>query len=39
VWNPTDGKEAVNTAKSDYSGNLPTEWGKQYKAWVPKAAV
>ena len=39
AWNPKDGKETVNTAKSDYSGNVPTAWGKQYKAWVPKTTT
>ena len=36
VWNPGGGKETVNSVHGDYSGNLPTEWGAQYKEWVPK---
>eukprot|EP01049_Picozoa_sp_SAG25_P013077 SAG25_NODE_1927_length_2139_cov_2.169608_3_plen_129_part_00 len=36
VWNPGGGKERVNSARSDYSGNHPTSWGKQYREWVPR---
>ena len=39
VWNPGSGKETVNSAGGDFSGNAPTEWGKQYKAWVPQKHV
>ena len=35
VWNPGGGAERVNSAASDYSGNKPTAWGNQYKAWKP----
>eukprot|EP01045_Picozoa_sp_COSAG04_P042372 COSAG04_NODE_13354_length_609_cov_1.398039_1_plen_179_part_01 len=35
MWNPGGGAERVNSAASDYSGNKPTAWGNQYKAWKP----
>lgn len=34
VWNPGGGSERVNGAESDYTGNAPTAWGAQYKAWL-----
>jgi hypothetical protein len=35
VWNPGAGKHHVNEAASDFTGNQPTAWGAQYRAWSP----
>lgn len=34
VWNPGDHSERLNSAESDYTGSVPTAWGKQYKEWA-----